>query len=133
MSEEYESMRLHNVEGCDAGLLDDLFGRVARHLIKQSAKAKGSGGGCRYLAEDGKQCAVGCLIRPDAYVATMEGSEVDSDEVLRVLEQSGIATAHRAVRELLRLLQRVHDHEAVADWASALSHIAADNGFEMPC
>jgi len=115
-------------------VLEDLFSRISRHLLKQNAKAKNDKGACRYFQPDtGRKCAVGCLIRPDTYVETIEGCEVDSDEVRQVLEHSGVSVAHRAVRDLLILLQRVHDHEDVEDWAHVLTHMAKENGFEMPC
>lgn len=122
------------MEGCEHGVLADLFRRIARHLLTQNAKARNDKGGCRYWQPDtGRKCAVGCLIRPDFYVETIEGREADSDEVLQVLERSGVSVAHRAVRDLLLMLQRVHDHEAVEDWAHVLTHMAKENGFEMPC
>lgn len=94
------AMRLPDLEGCDEGVLNDLFGQVARHLLTQKAKAKSPGGGCRYLDDAGLRCAVGCLIRPDVYNPTIEGCASDSTEVLHLLTLSGVPVVHRAVREV---------------------------------
>lgn len=126
-------MTLRALEGCSPALLQDLFQRVARHLLTQKAKARLLQGGCRYLDDAGRRCAVGCLIRPGEYDASIEGYDSDSDAVHRVLERSGVPVAHRAVRDLLGVLRRLHDHAEVEDWPYFLGRVATLNGFEMPC
>lgn len=42
----------------------EIYDKVCKHLAKQKTRAMndGAGGGCAYRADDGKKCAVGCLI-----------------------------------------------------------------------
>lgn len=50
--------------------------KIVEHLTKQKSRAADDGG-CRYRTEDGKMCAVGCLIPDALYSPEIEGVSVD--------------------------------------------------------
>ena len=53
----------------------EVFDRVARHLLKQNAKATSPRGGCSYRTKEGLSCAVGCLLtKAQAAQALRRGS-----------------------------------------------------------
>lgn len=56
----------------------EIFEKVAAHLLSQNAQALDKGGNCLYRDPSGKACAVGCLI-PDGHPALTEdnGSSVE--------------------------------------------------------
>ena len=54
-----------------------VFDFVLEHLREQGEAAY-EGGTCKYRTEDGKSCAVGCLISDDTYDSSMEGFKASS-------------------------------------------------------
>jgi hypothetical protein len=56
----------------------EIFDKVATHLIKQGKVSVGEDGFCAYRGNDGLMCAVGCLIPDDIYHVDMEGANADS-------------------------------------------------------
>lgn len=55
--------------------LKALLQTMVDHLVKQRARATGpKGQGCRYRGENGRMCAVGCLIPDALYRNSIEGS-----------------------------------------------------------
>lgn len=89
----------------------EIFDTVARHLIAQGAQSITDDGHCRYRADDGKRCAVGCLFTDEEYRPSMEGHGVSSVMLPGRLKPHSM---------LLRDLQRVHDvpamgHGGIAD------------------
>ena len=85
----------------------EAFDFVVRHFIKQRERAVSPSGPCMYRAPDGKRCAVGVLIKDEAYKRNMEG--------LAVMDLDGrhIAWPFLDVGDvdgrLLTKLQRIHD------------------------
>jgi len=59
----------------------EIFDTVATHLLKQNDKSLDSYGECRYRAEDGNMCAVGCLIDTKHYTSGFEGYLADDNRV----------------------------------------------------
>lgn len=53
---------------------DAVIKKMATHLAKQRSRAVGEDSGCRYRAEDGSMCAVGCLIPDELYSEAIEFS-----------------------------------------------------------
>lgn len=99
-----------------------IFDKVATHLLTQQARASDAKDNCRYR-QDGLKCAVGCLIPDDRYSADIEGGSVNTlaargrlDEVL------GFEVGKTLY--LLRALQHVHDDIAVSSWKSELILLA---------
>lgn len=98
----------------------EIFDTVARHLLTQKVPATDHLGICQYLADDGKKCAVGCLITAEEYHPKMEGHGVK--ELLRKFELARFAP----FIELLESLQAVHDDRDPSEWPEALALIASD-------
>lgn len=113
-----------------------LFDKVATHLLAQKAPAM-SCGGCMYRGDDGMMCAVGCLIDDKAYSPRLEGlslsdkgggsAEVIVDAVRRSI---GRDLDHDEIA-MLRELQQLHDNAGgvaptgdVDQWPEGLRKIA---------
>jgi len=101
----------------------EIFDKVATHLLAQGKKARnGAGGPCLYRAEDGARCAAGCLIPDELYNASMECKRI------RVLSQT--YKLPEFITDNIRLivqLQDVHDQADPTGWRSELHRVAADN------
>ena len=104
----------------------EIFNKVATHLLTQSDKALDEKGDCMYRGLNGTSCAAGCLIPDELYEPEMENESIlnlanDFPDVKAYLRM------HR--RDTLRLidrLQNVHDAEPVEYWYVALDATAAD-------
>lgn len=108
----------------------DLFIKVREHLLKQNAKSMDKKGtACMYRGEEGRMCAVGCLITDENYTPEIEWTLVSSmlrtknGRLAAALEKSGVPLTPLAI-ELMHELQSVHDHRQVKDWNNALNDIA---------
>lgn len=64
-----------------------LSAKIAQHLNTQRARAMGENS-CVYKAEDGKMCAVGCLIDEDKYHAWMEGTGAYNLGIVKAISES---------------------------------------------
>jgi hypothetical protein len=99
----------------------EIFDIVARHLLTQNAKAH-RGDKCVYRAEDGKKCAIGCLIPDDVYSPDMEGQSILS------LLESDVWTKKLPFSlddaEFLGYLQAIHDWHDLSVWKDKLQEIA---------
>jgi hypothetical protein len=98
----------------------EIFDKVATHLLTQRHRAADCFGHCMYRGLAGASCAVGCLIPDELYDASFE--------------HHGVATvANRLLRQLpwmaenlslLSRLQAVHDHDEAYDWPVRLKAVA---------
>jgi len=103
----------------------EIFDTVATHLLKQNDKSLDSYGECRYRAEDGNMCAVGCLIDTKHYTSGFEGYLADDNRVAMALQNSGVdAMNDERVEDLVRRLQEIHDEEPVDNWLDHLTNVA---------
>jgi hypothetical protein len=110
----------------------DIFDHVAEHLMKQGDRAWDAGREmCRYRDNQGRACAVGCLIPTAAYKLSFEGADVDQLLYGRIGPRSGLHVL-RKHEDLLRALQRVHDDGEVADWPPRLREVANLFGLKAP-
>ncbi len=109
--------------------LQETFDTVVAHLRKQNAKAQvtdeNGNDCCKYLTEDGRMCAAGCLIKPEDYNESFEGKAVlnfagATTEVGELLNSYG----HNL--KLLRRLQQTHDSYPVEKWESIFEQTASD-------
>lgn len=99
----------------------EVFDKVKAHLLQQNSKALYKGSGGVYKAEDGKKCAVGCLIPDELYEERFEGLGV-----LTLLQES---TKLRELFEgvdtvLLMDLMLIHDTKDPIDWPECLNNLA---------
>lgn len=103
----------------------EVYNTVKAHLIKQGDVSFDGRGDCAYRGDNGRSCAVGCLIPDDEYDFKMEGQTVDSllDECDLELSHDlrGFLTTHR---KLLKDLQWVHDDNDPSDWPKILAEVA---------
>lgn len=122
--------------------LQEIFDRVAQHLMQQGQKSLTlDGDRCAYRDPRGLRCAAGILIPDDLYHPDMEKCRVLTDDELDGCLRSGdmvyyneakrICEALRAggVRgeeafKMVRQLQVVHDHFRPIGWRETLFAIA---------
>lgn len=105
----------------------EVFDRVARHLLTQKVKSKQACSGsyqdvvCAYRGQNGTSCAVGCLIPDEMYDTVMEGKSVSA-----ILPYSnGLQELFRNVSlDLLGSLQTVHDNTHPEQWTTQLLRVA---------
>jgi hypothetical protein len=99
-----------------------IFDKVARHLLKQNAKSYDHVlGGCVYRAPDGKACAVGCLMT--AKEAALADARV-AGSVDALAEDGFLPKRLMPHRRLLRSLQCIHDVHSPAKWPAELRALA---------
>jgi hypothetical protein len=119
----------------DKPTLQEIFDRVATHLLTQGKRAVGSESECRYRTEAGLMCAIGCLIEPKLYSPGMEKKSLRNIAVHGPVSQSLGLSAKEFINdgpyfELLDTLRIVHDHGAIKEWKADLKELAADRGLE---
>ncbi len=56
--------------------LQEIFDKVILHLRRQHVVSVCVFGACAYRGDEGRQCAIGCLIPDDEYDPNMEGNNV---------------------------------------------------------
>ena len=105
-----------------------IMDKVALHLITQGEASMSYGGGsCLYRGQDGKTCAIGCLIEDAAYSGEMEGDTPTHGNLVRyALVMSGVIdeTTDAAMLDYLEELQVAHDqcrHYKGDEWARVVS------------
>lgn len=108
----------------------ELYSKVRRHLLRQNARAT-IGNSCgQYLTDDGKKCAVGCLIKSKFYSEGFEGLGADEPLVCRAVQKSLGARLTARQKELLLGLQEIHDVMPVEKWRAELDWLAAEYGLK---
>lgn len=108
----------------------ELFDKVAIHLLTQGQKAQDSFGQCFYRTPEGLKCAVGVCIDDEHYSPEFEGTSVGA-ETRNELALSKALIASGVRRDQFRLLQRlqvVHDACESPYWALQLADVAAEFG-----
>ena len=99
-----------------------IFDRVKAHLLTQRKKAIDETGDCVYLADNGLQCAVGCLIAPDEYSKEMEGLPVyELDKINPSFKNFDLGNSEQST--ILELLQAIHDSNDVDEWENELNRL----------
>lgn len=89
----------------------EIFDKVAAHLIKQGGPALNADHECMYRAPNGYMCAIGCLIPDSDYDPVIEGRPATAPVVLTILLKSH----PDADEHLLTALQHIHDVEPTDD------------------
>jgi hypothetical protein len=100
----------------------EVFDKVASHLLTQNKKALDEENYCVYLAPDGCKCAAGCLIPDEQYVYTIEGSTWSW-----LKDRGYVENKHYS---LIRRLQICHDTQKPHEWPSCLEKIAEEFNLE---
>ena len=112
----------------------EIFNKVATHLLTQRKQAINDAGICFYRTPEGLSCAVGCLIPDDLYTPLIEtgipgewrqeGEGIAGKHLAVILEAAGFVEGDM---QLLVRLQQVHDgHETVAGWRAELANVAGE-------
>lgn len=109
--------------------LQEIYDRVAEHLLTQQKRSIGELGACVYRSPEGLKCAVGCLISDEAYSPKIEGTYVREQSVQEALRESGVKPLTEQVVFLLEGLQACHDDFYPEDWGGRLWSVA--NRFEL--
>lgn len=105
----------------------EIFDKVAKHLITQSAKSINHPDWfCRYRADNGLKCAVGCLIKDEDYRSDIEGQSIC--QISKVFTNIDIDESI----ELLRSLQHCHDSFYVTNWKQKLIEIGKFYNLTLP-
>ena len=85
----------------------EIFDKVAVHLLTQPRSLTGNGGGCMYRGDNGTKCAVGCLIPDNEYDPSIEGLFMNDRLIGKVPSFRGMTEEQIY---MLRELQRIHDY-----------------------
>lgn len=112
----------------------EIFDKVATHLLTQRERAFGIDGECCYRGVGGTKCAIGALIPDELYDKKLEGCSVLMDKVRQVLEGAGVLPKNSGHIYsdgnvlLLNKLQRIHDCTTEANWPHELDYVASELG-----
>lgn len=103
----------------------EIFDKVRDHLLTQRARSEVAGE-CCYLSDDGKRCAVGCLIPKHVDTSEFEGRRASTlpEYVLEAMD----VERSREMYQFLEELQSIHDHIYQNNWAHALRDLALREG-----
>lgn len=104
----------------------EIFNRVARHLLDQGERSA-TDGGCLYRGPRGLSCAVGCLLTDADYQPNMEGEAFNAIVRLWLGKDHPLA-AHT---DLLCELQGIHDSGDPKQWAWHLSVAGQRRGLSL--
>ena len=113
--------------------LQETFDKIVDHLRKQNSKSLMEAprdDSCAYRGQDGKMCAVGCLIEDEFYDPSLEENIVSNPKVRNALRNSGY-DIDGAFLKLMVSMQECHDLKAVKDWESSFCIIANDHNLEL--
>lgn len=98
----------------------ELFDKVAKHLLTQKAKSFDSQRErCMYRGPGGLCCAIGCLIPNEKYEPWLEGKGTTNIDVIAA---AGLTEGNR---ELAYRLQLIHDNNEPEEWSERLTELAA--------
>lgn len=109
-----------------------IYNKVRDHLLKQNAKSR-RGSGCAYRGDNGRMCAVGCLISNAKYSPRMEGTRVGalySPHAKAVYGFAPLSRPSESTCSLLMSLQDVHDHSHPPQWPEKLRSVALAYGLK---
>jgi len=101
-----------------------IFDKVATHLLKQNAKSFDPNYGCLYRSKDNLKCAVGCLFSDQDYRPVYEGLGIDYLIKYNLLPNNTLKKLFICNKSLLQELQVCHDSVPVCEWKTNLATIA---------
>lgn len=112
----------------------EIFDKIAIHLLTQNERSALRNGACCYRVENGNSCAVGCLISDDVYERVgknIEGMGVTQAPVLEALKDSIGFNLNQGQIQMLSDLQECHDWCKPDEWKEVLKNIAGDYGLRL--
>lgn len=102
----------------------EVFDKVATHLLTQKKRSIDSKKGCLYRGPDGLKCAVGCLIPDEEYDPVMEVGITALLTGLDYLIGKPVVSSLREHLTLLTDLQLIHDAHEPLVWKEQLKKTA---------
>jgi hypothetical protein len=104
------------------------FNKVCKHLNEQQEQSRdGEGESCRMRGDEGRKCAIGCLIPNSEYDEDLLEGELNPDTI-----KMHVRALWKVDSSLLRAMQRVHDLHRVSEWNKELRIVADIFGLGMP-
>lgn len=105
----------------------EIFDKVATHLLMQGKKSMNDRGECVYRNAAGRKCAVGCLIPEELYSNEFEGASpsgtgAKTTRLWEALSAAGLDYTQHA--GFLWELQCIHDEQGVDEWRNGLLRVA---------
>lgn len=101
--------------------LQEIFDKIAKHLLTQNKQSKDEKGHCFYRGPDGLKCAVGAIIPDKDYDMKFEGLAVGDTPIKTFFIDSGYSNKEIL---LLKELQIIHDAGRPSCWKNRLSDLA---------
>lgn len=112
------------------------FDEVVKHSRTQKVKSMNpDGSSCVYRGPEGNKCWIGCLIPDNVFAEILiKYPEANATYASAIINAVPAATELFADvdLDLLGLLQRTHDMEAMADWEHCLKKWAVRFNLTMP-
>ena len=109
--------------------LHETFDTVSAHLLSQNERCQNEEEVCAYRGDNGLMCAVGVLIKDDAFDEKCNLDLLGLSGVNLMLENSGINTGTKSM-SLLHALQTVHDQTQPSKWKQSLKDVAMKHGLK---
>jgi len=115
----------------------EIFDKVATHLIKQGRQSATEVGGCVYRGPNNTSCAIGCLIPDNAYDPLFDADDgsvlhqVGNPAFVAALAAGGVDLTDETVLDLLDALQGLHDDTDYPSWHWRLQTLASGWGLEF--
>ena len=104
-----------------------MFNRVADHLLAQNDRSLNSNGDCVYRGSHGRKCAIGCLIPDELYDPSIEGHGVD---IITAENHKIAAIIPDFALPLAGELQALHDNYTPEVWRDELAGLAFKHGLD---
>ena len=109
-----------------------VFNKVAAHLLAQREQSLTADGRCAYRGQNGRRCAVGCLINDEHYHSALEDKTTPITEAFKAVENSlGLPRLSPRLVFLLEELQVLHDHTPPSTWREELKELAHQYELEL--
>lgn len=100
----------------------EVFDKIATHLLTQNSAAYDWG--CKYRTNDGRKCAIGCLIPDHLYDSNIEGLSLSGNNRLISILENVLGQLDDIDHKILRDLQDLHDSIHIEKWKFNLKIIA---------
>ena len=107
----------------------EIFDKVASHLLTQGKQSTDLDGNCLYRRADGLKCAIGCLIPDELYDVEMEGADIAmlAERIPGTLKAIGLSPVDFNYAGSLQL---IHDSYSPEHWVAQLYRMARDFGLK---
>ena len=109
-----------------------IFNKVAAHLLTQREQSLNADGRCSYRGQNGRRCAVGCLINDKHYHSALGDKTIDTYAVRQAVKNSlGLPRLSPRLAFLLEELQILHDYTPPSAWREELKELAHKRDLEL--